>query len=70
VDHFSATIEAYAYETVPNKSILSGATKGPASDAGMIDPSIAPKVRPSLGVLALGARGLTGWRKQDDEKTC
>jgi hypothetical protein len=70
VDHFSATIDAYAYETVPNKPILSGASKGPASGANLVSPSITPKVQPSLGVLALGARGLAVWRKQDEEKTC
>ena len=69
VTRFSATIEAYAYETVPNKSIVSGATTGPASGASLTDPStIAPRVPASLGMLALGAPGLSIWRKRDEEQ--
>lgn len=66
---FSATIEAYAYETVPNQSIVSGKTSGTAGSASFMGPSqTAPKAPASLGMLALGAPGLSIWRKQDDEQ--
>lgn len=42
----SATLKGYAYETIPNKPILAGATKGPDKEAGG-----------SLGALAAGADG-------------
>ena len=69
--HFNATITGYAYETVPNRPITAGMTQGPVSDAGLISPEIlAPKApeAASLGMLALGAQGLSAWRKQDDEE--
>ena len=44
----TATLTGYAYETVPNKSIIAGKTKGP--DAITLEPG-------SLGALAAGHRG-------------
>ena len=41
----AATLTGYAYETIPGKPILAGATKGPDAEAG------------SLGALAAGAAG-------------
>jgi hypothetical protein len=61
----TATLTGYAYETIPNKSIIAGETKGP--DDGNIDGSDAALTVPipepdMLGALAIGARGLSIWR--------
>jgi len=72
VTQFNATITGYAYETTPNTPIRAGVTHGPVSDASLIDPAdaLAPKVpeAASLGILALGAPGLSAWRKPDEEE--
>jgi hypothetical protein len=52
--YISATLTGYAYETVPNKSIVAGRTKGP--DVITLTPA-------SLGHLAQGALGLSAWRR-------
>jgi hypothetical protein len=48
-----ATLTGYAYETVPNKPIITGKTKGP--DVVVYEPA-------SLGRLAQGASGSSAWR--------
>ncbi len=48
-----ATLTGYAYETVPNKAIITGKTKGP--DVITVQPA-------SLGHLARGAAALPTWR--------
>ncbi len=48
-DHPSARLTGYAYETIPNKPIITGKTKGP--DVITMEPA-------SLGALAAGASGL------------
>jgi hypothetical protein len=61
------TLTGYAYETIPGKSIIAGQTKGPDDDAQPIaatQPSPAPKPA-TLGMLALGAPGLSIWRRED-----
>lgn len=65
---FSATIDGYAYETVPNKTIISGAISGPEASLRGPSDGLAPKIPTvaSLGMLALGASGLVAWRKHDD----
>jgi len=65
-----ATLTGYAYETVPNKPIVTGRTKGPddADGDGQTDPAAlnTPAPQPAtLGVLALGARGLSIWRRRE-----
>ncbi len=52
-------LTGYAYETVPNKPIITGKTKGP--DVVMLPAS--------LGHLARGASALPTWRKQSAEVT-
>jgi hypothetical protein len=57
--HIAATLTGYAYETIPNQAI----------NAGQIDGSAAVPDTPqplsfSLGALALGAQGVTAWRRQ------
>ncbi|HXM23846.1 MAG TPA: hypothetical protein VN948_21495 [Terriglobales bacterium] len=68
----TATLTGYAYETRPDKPILTGAKADsdltsknsqpdPAVHGG---PAVAP---PSLGLLARGAAGLTIWRREERE---
>jgi hypothetical protein len=49
-----ATLTGYAYETTPNKPIITGKTKGP--DVITVEPA-------SLGHLAQGASAISQWRK-------
>jgi hypothetical protein len=63
-----ARLTGYAYETIPNKSITTGQTKGP--DNNSIDEPIASLAAPtpqpaSLGMLALGASTLSIWRREE-----
>jgi hypothetical protein len=69
----SATLTGYAYETIPNKLIIAGKTKGAdewdeedfGPDASMTAP-IPYKPQPaSLGMLALGAQGVPLWRRKE-----
>ena len=62
---FAATLTGYAYETIPGKGIIAGATKGP--DAPEPTASFAmPTPRPvTLGALAIGAPGLAIWRRDE-----
>jgi hypothetical protein len=50
---FQATLTGYAYETIPDKPIISGKTKG--EDVVTLAPA-------SLGRLAQGAAGISAWR--------
>jgi len=64
---FSATVTGYAYETIPNKQIRAGQTTETAETGSMAptQPVVAPAAAqaPSLGSLALGALGLSIWRR-------
>lgn len=64
----TATLTGYAYETIPNKSIIAGQTKGP-DDTTIEEPHAsltAPSPQPAtLGTLALGAPGLSIWRREE-----
>lgn len=51
----SATLTGYAYETIPNRPIIAGKTKGP--DVIIVQPT-------SLGHLAAGASAISAWRSQ------
>ena len=62
-----AVLTGYAYETIPNKPIITGDT-GPAVDEDKApNASLKKPVPPpaSLGLLALGAPGLEIWRRED-----
>jgi hypothetical protein len=52
----TATLTGYAYETIPNKAIIAGKTKGP--DVIEVDEPA------SLGRLAKGSTGLAAWRAE------
>jgi hypothetical protein len=77
INDISATLTGYAYETIPNKPIITGKTKGeddssveqpnpadPSPDASLTDPIPAPQPA-SLGALAMGARVLSIWRRKE-----
>ena len=60
-----ALLTGYAYETIPGKAIIAGATKGP-DDAEPATSLNTPTPEPAtLGVLALGAPGLSIWRREE-----
>src|ERR1700722_5831324 len=68
---FSTTITGYAYETVPNKGIVAGQTSGTddISEMNSTTPTVpgnAPYRPASLGLLGLGAAGLSIWRRKED----
>ena len=64
---FVATITGYAYETVPNRPIVTGKTKGPNTIGA--DQPIALRARPAraatLGLLATGSPALSVWRREE-----
>jgi hypothetical protein len=68
----SPTIIGYAYETIPNRPIITGQTKG-TNETNLKVPEAAltvPARQPaSLGLLALGSRGLPIWRRKDESAT-
>jgi hypothetical protein len=59
------TLTGYAYETVPGKAIIAGATKG-SDDAEPTAALSSHTPEPvTLGALALGAPGLSIWRREE-----
>jgi hypothetical protein len=65
------TITGYAYETIPNKSIITGARQGAdeTSKVGDVTTAGFPSRQhdaASLGILANGARTLEVWRRKDE----
>ncbi|MGH9493885.1 MAG: hypothetical protein ACRD3B_02710 [Candidatus Sulfotelmatobacter sp.] len=58
----SATITAYAYETVPNKPIKAGSRPTASVDSV----SDLKTTQPSLGMLAVGTDGLAIWRREEE----
>jgi hypothetical protein len=66
----TALLTGYAYEMIPNKAIIAGRTKG--SDDASVEESNAALAMPApkpatLGMLALGAPGLSIWRREERE---
>jgi hypothetical protein len=64
----TATLTGYAYETIPNKPIIAGKTKG-RDDASVKESNPALTVptpeAATLGVLALGSPGLSIWKREE-----
>lgn len=58
-------LTGYAYETIPGKAIIAGATKG--LDDTEPTASLSPRTPEpaTLGLLALGAPGLSIWRREE-----
>jgi len=63
-DGMTATINAYAYDTVANQKISAGSTTASAIQANV--ESVRTPGRPSLGALALGTDGLVLWKRKED----
>ena len=64
----TATLTGYAYETIPDKPIVAGVTKGPDADQPPPESLQSGSPKPaSLGALALGAPALSIWRREDSE---
>jgi hypothetical protein len=67
----SGTLTGYAYETIPGKGIVAGQTKGmDNSNIGQPDAALTIPLPDSpqpatLGALAMGAPGLSIWRRKD-----
>lgn len=63
-----ATLTGCAYQTIPNKPIIAGKTKGPdevsveGANATLTAPTPAPA---TLGMLAMGSPGLSLWRREE-----
>jgi hypothetical protein len=66
---YSTVIEAYAYETIPNKPIPAGIASGD-DEASLVDPSSTLTRKATgpatLGRLAQGAAGLAAWRRESE----
>jgi hypothetical protein len=65
---FRATLTGYAYETVPNKGIIAGQTRGPDQIVDQTSPvtfTAPPPTHATLGLLALGTPGLSIWRRKE-----
>lgn len=63
----TAVLTGYAYETIANKPIIAGRTKGPEDVADGPDASLTlPEPGPAkLGLLALGSPALSLWRREE-----
>ena len=61
----TATLTGYAYETIPGKAIIAGATKGPDDAEPTAALSSHTPEPVTLGALALGAPGLSIWRREE-----
>ncbi len=62
----TAVLTGYAYETIPRKPIIAGRTMGTDEMVGQVNPATltAPATQsPTLGALAMGAPGLSIWRR-------
>lgn len=62
--HLTATITGYAYETVPDKRIVTGQRIGSAEIATGGAGAHAATGLATLGLLATGASGLVAWRRE------
>jgi len=68
-----ATLTGYAYETIPNKAIKAGQTKGTDQSTAeefnataTLTTPVPDQAQPAtLGALAIGAPGLSGWRRKE-----
>jgi hypothetical protein len=60
---YEVSLTGYAYETIPGKGIIAGKTKGP-DDAEPTASDMHTTEQAMLGALALGAPGLSIWRRE------
>jgi len=68
-NRIKAILTGYAYETIPDKAIVAGQTKGPDDEAVGEAAPVAVRAALSqpitLGALALGSPGLSIWRRRE-----
>lgn len=70
-NRFTATLTGYAYETIPGKAIIAGATQGSDDTDMSIEQSnptaqTMPATEPAtLGALAMGSGGLSIWKRDE-----
>jgi hypothetical protein len=63
---FTVVLTGYAYETIPNKAIIAGKTKGSEDvEESNAIPTVPTPEPATLGMLALGAPGLSVWRREE-----
>ncbi len=64
---FVGSLTGYAYETIPNKPIIAGATEGPddTEPTAALSGHTPEPATLALGALALGAPGLSIWRREE-----
>lgn len=65
----TATLTGYAYETIPNRPIITGVKTGTLDDSAEVESSAAQAEPASLGRLAQGASGVPAWRVAAGAKT-
>jgi hypothetical protein len=65
----TSKLTGYAYETVSNKPIIAGKTEGPDENATIAEPdgtlTMPAHEAGTLGMLAMGAPGLSVWRREE-----
>lgn len=63
----TGVLTGYAYETIPDKAIITGKTKGPDDDDQPAPASLKTHISEptTLGALALGAPGLAIWKREE-----
>jgi len=66
VHHNQAMLDGYAYETVPNQPILTGATSGFVPDTKASAMPLPRTESATLGLLARGADSMALWRRPEE----
>lgn len=64
-NQITSILTGYAYETIAGKPIIAGATKGPDEAGPAADLGTRTPTSITLGMLALGAPGLSIWRREE-----
>jgi hypothetical protein len=62
----STVLNGYAYETVPNKPLITGKTSGPVVNTAANVLAVPDRQPASLGLLARGAESLAVWRRTEE----
>jgi hypothetical protein len=65
IGRLKAVLLGYAYETIAGKAIIAGATSGPDDAEPTASFNMPPPELATLGALAMGAPGLSIWRRKE-----